>query len=247
MFASFEIKSYPQLNFALGVVNALLLGICLAGAYFIILTPEHAKSIDEALSFVKNSWMVHMVSVVGVSGIWGWIATHFLRLHDRLHEPHIRKWRAIYDADFILRSLLSEFAGSISQEMFARAYSDKRVCRKAMQRLFYNFVGDETETASGRRMFFYTVMWRYWSLAMLDLYATGILIIGLLYHTITGSSPNPSFFLSVAAILLVARMVANPLLDEAHEITDEQIAAIKSKHGVELRKEAISLTTDLGL
>jgi hypothetical protein len=247
MFTSFEIKSYPQLNFALGAVNSLLLGSCLVTTYLMVLTPEHAKSVDSVLSLITKSRIADTISVVGVSCIWGWIATHFLRLHDRLHEAHIRKWRAVYDADFILRSLLSELSGAISQEIFTRAYYDKRVCRKAMQRLFYNFVGDEAETAPGRRMFFYTVMWKYWSLALLDLYATATLVAGLLYHVITASRPNPLFFLTVAVALLVARVAANPILDEAHEITEEQIAAIKNKHGTELRREAINITTDLGL
>ena len=49
MFSSFEIKTYPQLNFALGLVNALLLATFLVGAYFLMLTPQHVRTVDDVL------------------------------------------------------------------------------------------------------------------------------------------------------------------------------------------------------
>ena len=248
MFGSFEIKSYPQLNFALGAVNVILLLACFAGVYYLVLIPEHVDHIDKLRPFAAQA--SNAISIAGISCLsclWGWIATHFLRLHDRVHEPHIRKWRASYDADFILRSLLSDFAGGISQDIFVRAYHDKRTCRTLMERLFYKFVGDETETAAGKRMFFYTAMWKYWSLALLDLHASATLVFIGIYHLVTSSHPKAVLLFIAVTAILVSRIMSNWLLDEAHEITEEQIVAIKTNHAAALHREATSIATDLGM
>ena len=247
MFSSFEIKTYPQLNFALGLVNALLLATFLVGAYFLMLTPQHVRTVDDVLSFINRGKILDVVSIGAMACLWGWIATYFLRLHDRLHEPRIRKWRAMYNADFILRSLLADSGGIFSQELFDRAYADKRICNKLMQRIFYNFMGDETQTAPGSRMFFYAVMWKYWSLALVDLYAIFTLLAGCAYGIIFHTKLNP-WLIGIAVLMSVfSRMMSNKVLDEARGITVEQIAAIKSHHGKELLQEATAVATELCL
>ena len=247
MFGSFEIKTYPQLNFALGMVNAVFLAVCLVVAYFFVFTPQHVALIDKELSNLMQSQIGRNISIAVIACIWGWIATTFLRLHDCLHEPHFRKWRASYDADFILRALLSEIGGGISQDLFARAYHNRRERDKLMQKLFYDFVGDEADTAKGRRLFFYTVMWKYWSLALLDLYVTALLLGAAIYHIVCSTPAKPGFVLTGIITILICRVWSNRLLDEAHKITEDQITAIKEQHAAELKKAAISVATDMGL
>jgi len=246
MFNTFEIKSYPQLQFALGAVNFMILSFLCIVSYFFVITPSHVKIINDILDFLSKNKILSLIPVGILVVIWGWISTHFLRLHDRICEPYLFRWRAIYDADFILRALLYDISGSISCDIYERAYVDKRICEKLMQRLFYNFVGDETTTAQGRRLFFYTVMWKYWSLALLDLYAVVFLLFLSAYHIVTKSSPNPVVLGIIIMLSLITRITSKRSLDEAHKITIEQIASIKKEHAEELRKEALSVATELG-
>lgn len=247
MFKTFDIKTYPQLNFALGSVNTLLVIGTLTLSYFLVLTPQDVARIDKLLEFVTQGKIFDLVSLLVVAMLWGWICTHFFRLHDRIHEPYIRMWRSQYDADFVLRSLLSDVRGSIPEEFFSRAYHDKRIRRRLMQRLFYNFIGDETTTAKGRRLFFYTEMWKYWTLALADLYAFASLIAFSVYHWATSTTMAPGLVLFLVLTLVVARMVSNSVLNNAHEITEEQIAAVKKTHAGELQDEVIAISTDIGL
>jgi hypothetical protein len=88
MFVSFEFKTYPQLNFALEFVNALFLAGGLIAGCFFVLTGQHVALIDKDFSNLLQSQWARNISIGGVACIWGWIATTFIRLHDRVHEPY---------------------------------------------------------------------------------------------------------------------------------------------------------------
>jgi hypothetical protein len=247
MFSSFEIKSYQQLNFALGIINAICFAAGVLVAYFFVLTPQHVVIIDKLILEASNKKIISGISVSAVLLLWGWIATILLRFHDRIHEPHIRKWRAVYDTDFILRKLLAGIDGGISPELFRRAYNNRKDRDKILQRVFYNFIGDETDIVAGRRLFFYTKMWQYWSAAIFDFYITVFLILYAIYEICVARMFNPWLVLICMCLITLSRIFSNRCLDEAHAITEDQIDAIKDKKAHELRTAAISVATDMGL
>jgi len=229
MFGSFEVKSYNQLRFYLGVANSFLMFVLLLLSYELVLTENHKQAVDTGLGALHIHPLLSGLSILAMlSGLWGWLSTIVLRLHDRVHEPWIRKWRAGYDADFILRTLCHGQSANISPDLFERAYADKRICRKLMQRLFYSFAGDCTSGSEGRRMFFYTAMWKYWTAALCDLYClVGITLLAV-YHISASSRLSPSLVLGLCAVILISRVFMNSVLDEAHEITLDQIHNIRT-------------------
>jgi hypothetical protein len=162
--------------------------------------------------------------------LWAWVATQFLRLHDRLYDPIIRDWRTIYDSDFILRSLLHRHGPDVPEEFFGRAYADRRARTKFLQQLFYDFIGDETETAKGRRQFFYAEMARYWSLGLVDIYSTAGLFGFATYALVAHVALSPWLVTIGVAGATIARIYSNSVLHAAHEITADQIAAIVRIH-----------------
>ena len=245
MFTTFELKSYPQLNFALGAVNALLLLGGLLLGFHLVLAPADQLSAQNAVRYLTAGKVNDVVPLSFIAILWVWIATIFFRLHDRIHEPHLRKWRSGYDADFILRALCRDIVG-ISEEFFSRACADHRMRNRMMQRLFYNFIGDDTTTASGRRIFFYTEMWKFWSFALLDLYSTVFIIGASVYLILQKSMLSPSLMLAIIVLIVFSRVMQNKILDAAHEVTEEQIAAVKRNHADALRTEVISIATDIG-
>src|SRR5262249_8714138 len=102
MLSSFELKTYKQLEFTLGAVNVVLLAAFLLLGYCCVLTPAHRDVINVTLDKVSSVKLVALLPIGVLALLWAWLATQILRLHDRLHEPIIRKWRAGYDADFVL-------------------------------------------------------------------------------------------------------------------------------------------------
>lgn len=238
MFKSFEVKSYNQLRFYLGLANSVGAFLLLLLAYSFVLTPDHTETILRALEKLRaHPFLSAVPASLVLSGFWGWFSTIVLRLHDRVHEPWIRKWRASYDADFILRGLCYDQSNNVSSDLFERAYTDKRVCRKLMQRLFYNFAGDSTCTREGSRAFFYTVMWKYWFAALCDLYSvSGIVLFGA-YHIWSGSRMSAGLVFGLCLVQLVCRIFSNRFLDEAHEITLSQIHGVRTEKDEEFQNE----------
>lgn len=247
MFTSFEIKSYPQLQFALGIFNTFLVVLVFITFYQCVLIPDHIKIVDNLLARAKLDQIISGVPVLlGLAGLWGWLSAIVFRFHDRIHEPRITKWRAWYDADFILRALCYGFSSFFSPDLFERAYEDKRVGDKLMSRLFYHFAGDSISTLEGKRIFFYTIMWKYWSIALLDLYSTFALVAMLTYCLYTKSNVQTIPALVLIALVTLSRIIAHHFIDEAHSITLEQIHAIKTGQADDLRTAATEVARELG-
>ena len=171
MLKSFEIKSYPQLNFMLGLVNGFLAFALLAIARFAVLSPAHGQGLDDVFKeLVDNPVLASLGLFALLAVLWAWVSTTFLRIHDRIHEPHLVKWRAGYDSDIILRGLCNDYPDVVSSDLFERAYWDKRVRSKLMQRLFYCFVGDAKPPHEELRIRFYTAISKYWTLVTVEVY-----------------------------------------------------------------------------
>lgn len=247
MFNSFELKSYAHLQFALGLLNTFLIMTLFTVLYHYVLIPEDIAWIDALLAKLKLDHILSGVPVsLAVAGFWGWVSTVLFRFHDRIHEPYITKWRAWYDTDFILRGLCYGFSTFISPDLFEKAYQDKRVRDKLMNRLFYKFAGDYVPTQEGKRVFFYTTAWNYWSIALIDFYSLLALISMSVYCMTTSANVNPSLVLVLITLVILTRIVANRLIDQAHSITVEQIHIIKTSHAVDLSDAATNVAKELG-
>ena len=246
MLQSFEIKSYNQLRFCLGLANSLFAFLLFLACYELSLADAQRQALVKMLEAMRVHPLLSRISVFLVmSAAWGWLSTVVLRLHDRVHEPWIRKWRAGYDADFILRTLCSVRSANISPDLFERAYTDKRICRKLMQRLFYRFAGDSVSSHEGSRVFFYTVMWKYWTAALCDLYCLVGMLFFALYHTISRSVMSPALMLVLTVMMLVSRLWSNAFLDEAHELSLNQIHAIRTDNAEDLESEMKAVAMEL--
>lgn len=230
MLSTFEIKSYKQLELLLGFMNTVLVVALLLVMYFHVLTTLHRTTIDSMITVVSNQKIWALVPLGVLAILWAWIATQILRLHDRVHEPRIRKWRATYDADFVLRALVHKFNAPVAAGLFERAYSDKRLRGKLMQRLFYNFIGDETKTAEGRRVFFYSEMGKYWTMGLAAVYCFVALLVYGCYGLVVGTALPSGVVLAIAILLLFAEIYSNHVLDSAHNITLDQVSAVYNTH-----------------
>jgi len=180
-----------------------------------------------------------------ISIIWGWLSTIVLRIHDRIHEPYIRKWRAGYDADFILRGVSYEFNQNIRPDIFERAYVDKRICKKMMENMFYKYCGDYISKGEGQRVFFYTIMWKYWSFALCDFYSMLGLLFYAAYHIWQKTQFNPYLVAFLTISILLSRIILNKLIDEAHSITAAQIYRIRTESRDSLEKRVKTLGDEL--
>jgi|GEM_PF-4120572 len=231
MLETFEVKSYKQLEQWLGFFNIVFTVALVIGFYFGVATPIHKTIIDKYLA--SKLWTI--IPLFGVALCWAWVATQILRLHDKIYEPIIRKWRAIYEADFILRALVIRFGITPPISLFEKAYDDKRLRRKLMQRLFYDFIGDETTTATGKRIFFYSEMARYWVMGLASVYCFIALISYGLYTAILIATIKPCVIICTGFVLLLSQIYSNHVLDTAHEISAEQVSAVYVKHEVDWR------------
>lgn len=247
MLSTFELKSYKQLELLLGFMNTVLVVALLLVMYFRVLTAPHRVAIDSMITAVSDQKIWALAPLGAIAILWAWTATQILRLHDRVHEPLIRKWRASYDADFILRALVLTFNVAVPTGLFERAYAEKRLRDKLMQRLFYNFIGDETKIAEGRRVFFYGEMGRYWTVSLLALYCFLALITYGVYALFVGTSLSAGTVLIIAFFLLGSEMYSNLVLDSAHAITLDQVAAVWKTHPDEWRTALSDVLAEEGI
>jgi hypothetical protein len=245
MMQIFEIKNYQQHNSWLMVFNAVCAFGVLLLARYCILTPAHAQALRGLLARTGNasvaSWSLNAV----LAAIFGWFSTNVLRLHDRVHEPHLVKWRAGYDTDFILRSLSYDLTAHVSPDLFERAYHDGRIRYKMMQRLFYNFVGDDHPPYTGLRRRFYTQIFNYWVFATLEVYCLAALVLFSAYRIWVGTDPFAWAVLTTAVLYVISRVAGNRVIDAVCPITTEQISVIQGEQSEELESNLIALADEL--
>ena len=246
MLNVFEVKSYSQLQFRIGIVNTIFVFILIIILQMSVLTDSHTQMFDDFVSRTKaNKLLGQVLTVTIISIVWGWLSTIVLRIHDRIHEPYIRKWRAGYDADFILRGVSYEFNQNISPDIFEIAYVDKRICKKMMQNMFYKYCGDYISKGEGQRVFFYTTMWKYWSFALCDFYSMLGLLFYAAYHIWQKTRFNPYLVTFLTISILLSRFIMNKLLDEAHSITASQIYQIRTENRGSLEEGVKNLGEEL--
>lgn len=100
----FDAKTYNDVRKTIGIANCIFMALLLLAVYLIVLTPAHAKATTDLLSQLQvNPVWSGLISVGLLSALWAYVSTVIFRLHDRLYEPVLAKWRASFDADFILR------------------------------------------------------------------------------------------------------------------------------------------------
>lgn len=247
MLDFFEVKTYRQLEFVIGGANVVLLSACLVIGYFVVLAATDRVRVDDVLSRISSSKIVALLPVAVISIVWAWSATQILRLHDRVHEPILRKWRAGYDSDFVLRSLLSSYTDRVPPELYERAYADARLRNKFMGRLFYAFVGDEAKNAEGQRLFIYGELTKYWCLGLVEIYAGLALLVFASYTWRAGSPLSPLLVIALVLIGTAARIYSNSVLDAVHSITIEQVAEIRNNHSADLEKALSDVLKDQGM
>jgi hypothetical protein len=234
----FEAKSYNDVRATIAAGNGIFAAAFLIFSYLFILTPAHQKAFETLLSGLKlNPLIGPFITLTILGGIWGYLTTFMVSLHDRLYEPYLVSWRAGYDADFILRSLCFPYSARVSPRLFEVAFTDKRLRASFMQRLFYRFVGDSKAPHEELRVRFYTIIRDYWLLVLLEIYCVAFFIAVALYCVWQAPSKPPYIALLVLVIAsLCLRFLSNRYLPRIRPISAEQINAIHLEHTVDFEK-----------
>lgn len=246
----FDAKTYNDVRKTIGAANCLFAGLLLLACYTLVLTPAHAARITSALSTLKLDpvWS-GLISIALLSATWAYIATSLLRLHDRVYEPTLVKWRASYDSDFILRCLCFGYSNIVSPRLFEEAYDDSKKRNSFMYRLFYDLMGDETKEHQAILSLFYTEIRNYWLIVLAELYCLGFLIIFTVYWSIV-QSPQRGVYRFLFFILLAAiglRILANFYLDKPRRITRDQIRTVLREHKEDFEKRLREVAQDYDL
>ncbi len=244
-----ESKTYSQVKIALGAANFFLASLLIYISYFFIISSSDKSALQTIFTNFKTDPVLALISIPPVvSALWAYLATELFRLHDRLYEPHLSKWRASYDTDFILRSLCYDYNTRLSQKTFERAYAESTLRNKMMTRLFYILVGDFKDTHAGLLARFYTTIRNYWVLVLGELYMFFAAIFFLGYAIFNSQSRESSFVILILLLLaLILRVWSKTFIDEARLITSEQISTILREHKKEFEKNIKQLMEEEGL
>jgi len=246
MIKGFEIKNYQQHNFFLAVFNTMYAFGMIALARYRVLTPAHAQALTDLLGKTGVPVVTSLGLGMTLAFIFGWVSTNVLRLHDRVHEPHLVKWRAGYDTDYILRGLCYDLSHLVSPDLFERAYGESRVRFKMMQRLFYNFIGDSQPPYEGLRGILYTHMLKYWAFATLEIYCLTGLIGFSIYRIRVATDPFAWAVLIASGLYVMSRWAANRAVDGVRPVTTEQVHVIRKEQAAELESNLIAVADELG-
>jgi hypothetical protein len=180
-----ETHNYDQVRRNVGFANALFLFLCTVSGYYFVVSAIDRHMIDAALiALTTNTFWAKMAPLAGtaaVAVVWGYLTTALVRLHDRIYEPHLTKWRASYDADFILRGLCFKYSHVISRTALDKAYFDQRLRNKMMNRLFYSIVGDFKADHLNLLVRFYTFIRNYWTMVVAELYCLAFALAAAIY------------------------------------------------------------------
>jgi len=234
----FEAKSYNDVRNTFVVANVALAAGWLALVYDPALTPAHNVAFRKALGAIKlDPLLGSILTVTLAAGVWGFIATFLLRLHDRLYEPHLVSWRASYEVDYILRTLCASYPQPVSEQFFERAFNDEAARAKFMQRLFYKFIGDSKTAHQELLERFYTTIRNYWLLVLAEIYCVGFMIFTAFYCYLAGQTTPP--YRAWTAVLLACiflRVWSNRYLRTIRPITAEQVSAVLQEHREEFEE-----------
>lgn len=246
----FEAKTYNDVRNTIGAANCLFAVAFILSCYGAVITPDHAKLVVDLLGRAKlNPLISGLVGIALLSAFWAYVSTVVLRLHDRLYEPILVKWRATYTADFILRALCFKYSHLVSPRLFEEAYDDAEKCRTFVARLFYRFVGDETKDHLATLTFFYTDIRNYWLLVLAEIYCLLFLVSAAGYWWFFPPIGRSSYRVFLAAVLLAIgfRIWANRYLDKPRRITRDQIGLVLRDHREDFEKELSALVDEFNL
>jgi hypothetical protein len=241
-----EAKSYNNVRQTLAVGNGIFAAVALISAYLFVLGPIHKQELEALLQGLKLNPVISPFATLAIlGGIWGYLTTFMVSLHDRLYEPHLVSWRASYDSDFILRSLCFPYSEKLSPRLFETAFSDSNVRHRLMQRLFYKFVGDSKSAHEELRERFYTLIRNYWLLVLAEIYCIAFFIFAALYCSFTSQAtrPYPVLLASILGSVLL-RVWSNRYPAKIRPITVEQIRSVHSEHRAEFEKELTAVIGD---
>ena len=233
----FEAKSYNDLRNTFAGANGVFAAVWVILFYETSLVREQRAIFQGILSGIRlDPLLGSILSVALVAGVWGFLTTFLLRLHDRLYEPHLVSWRASYETDYILRALSATYPGRVPEPFFERAHGDQSARTKFMQRLFYKFTGDAKLPHQELLERFYTTIRNYWLLVLAETYCLAFMILSLIYCFLAGQTDAP--YRSWASVLIVAillRVWSNRYLQQIRPITAEQINVVLDEHPEEFR------------
>jgi len=229
----FEAKTYNDIRKVLRYANCLFVLIFLILSYQYLLIDEHKKKTSDFILELKMNPFIGIVSIsLLTSTILGYVSTDILRLHDRIYEPFLTKWRDAYDSDFILRSICWNFSNLVNKKMFEKAFHNKSFRDKAMSLLFYKYVGDYAKEHISELTRFYTIIRNYWLYVLIELYSYFSIIIFAMY-SILFKKVSSSIYLFIIIFLGIGiffRIIANLHLNNARNITSNQIDFILHDH-----------------
>jgi hypothetical protein len=235
----FEAKSYNQVRKCIGYANCIFVFLILILGFEFILLDAQVEAINKAIQhFINEPLLALFPSAIIASVVWAYFTTVILRIHDRLYEPILVKWRASYDADFILRSICREYQDKLPEDFFNDLYFSKHKRDTAMYRLFYSFVGDSKKDHEELLERFYTIIRNYWIIGLAEFYAIFALLIYAIYAVVEHIKLPSILMLILLLVAIVCRIINIRVLDQARPVTKEQVQVILSKHSSEI-KEAI--------
>ncbi|MBI4659659.1 MAG: hypothetical protein HY735_12535 [Verrucomicrobia bacterium] len=227
----FDAEKYTDVQKTIGCANGALIVALLVVCYMFVLSPGDKAAIEGVLGKLKSALVGSIVSLALVGAVWAYLTSALIRLHDGVYEPHLVKWRASYDSDFILRSLCADYSHLIDRAAFEKAYRDRVLRDKMMSRLFYSFVGDFEKNHAGLLSHFYTNIRDYWIIVTAELYCLAGLIAFSAYGAFRDYRKSTLVSLLVLVLLAVGlRLWSKRYLDTARQFTSEQVSVILTEH-----------------
>jgi hypothetical protein len=245
---AFTYDTYQDVRKNLFRYSAITLNLAGFAAYQWILPPSHQQWVSKWFEYLSKNPVAGGLLKGGVgiaifSGL-AFVLIEFLKVHDRIYDKYVVRWRLRFDTDFILQRLLNPFGHRVSRKFYAEA---ERNLRDFMERLYYPFVGDrDGKIGKNAIVRFYERITIYW-LTQVNEIIIGLVVALIAAYRFFGPPEDQyraqllTVLLAVIVVFLVNRLWMYSARVEVRQATAEQIDQITDQHQPDLEQRLQTL------
>lgn len=244
----FNYETYQDVRTNIAVYTAVALGLSALVFYAFVITSTQREWMSQVFHQEYLGYFVTPLFFL----ILGYFLIEVLKVHDKIYDRYIVKWRLKYDLTTILPALIEPFENTTDSQFLDTAKSNRT---DFMERLYYEFVGDrehEYPITKNYLVRFYEAISAYWYTQVNDiiLILLSVISIVLLINALA-TSQNPNRFIItigvIATLFIVNRFAVKRSRSSVAQATMREIHDIHEKYLVVLENRMIELHREHGL
>ena len=248
----FKYDDYQSVRWNLFLYSIPVLNVGGFLAFEFILPTASQQWVGSVINHLSAHPLLKAGSGAAVFSLVAYLMVEIFKIHDRIYDKYIVRWRERYDLDYIIPRLLRPFLHRVrdGDRFFTEA---ARNLKDFMETLYYPYVGDrDTKIRQNLLVRFYEQVTPYWLTQVNEIVLILLTLLVAGCHVLGPPDPRYQAQLLPALLVIVGAFALNRLAVRAtergvREATEAEIEDILANHQTDLEAKLRGLTTKYGI